>query len=225
MHPIEMDFLKHVFVPGGSEREARRRHTAEMYERVPEVEKLERGKYSLILNCPNGQVSTLFVTLIASFPEMKPIFTVRGPLQHPWIDKYRFVTGCENLNNWNRETSRLANVVIEIKNILECGWNVPEDAKNNSNQAASTIGNNSGGGTTNTIDDRNVNQDFSPSSEGPVSSSSGTVSTGTSTQAPSILTPDIPQQFEKLNDLSDEQLMRLLDDDVAFDLFVKELGA
>ena len=217
-----MDFLKNVFVPGGAEREARRRHTAEMYERVPEVEKLERGKYSLILNCPNGQVSTLFITLIATFPEMKPIFTVRGPLQHPWIDKYRFVTGCDNLNNWHRETSRLADVVIEIKQILECGWNVPED-KRNDRQEVTLMDSNAGGGATTSIDDRNVNQDFTPSSAGASSSSSATVSTGTSTKSVPALLPDIPQDFEKLNDLSDEQLMRLLDDEVAFDLFVKEL--
>jgi hypothetical protein len=205
-----MDFLKNAFLPGVADRDARRRHTSEMYTRVPEIQKMERGKYSLILNCPNGQVSTLFITLIASFPQMKPIFTVRGPLQHPWIDKYRFVTGCENLNKWQRETSNLSDIVLEIKNILECGWNVegfePPPSVGGDELAGDNVETIGGGASE------------------PVRETTDTsISTSTSAAATELnqFSPDIPTEFAKLKELTHEQLVRLLDDEVAFKLFVK----
>ena len=135
------------------------------------------------------------------------------------------MTGCDNLNTWNRDHSRLADIVVEIKNILECGWNVPEDEqskKQGANDNASHNSSNIGTGES-TVDDQNFNQEFNPSSDeaGLCSSATG-VSTGTS-MALSSISPVVPQEFEKLKELSDEQLMRLLDDEVAFELFVKEL--
>ena len=44
-----MEFLKGVFAPGGADREHRRQLIKEMHEKIPDVAKIERGKYSLIL--------------------------------------------------------------------------------------------------------------------------------------------------------------------------------
>ena len=53
---------------------------------------------------------------------MKPILSVRGPLQHPWIDQYRFVVGSNTLNTWDAKDSSLADAILEVREALECGY-------------------------------------------------------------------------------------------------------
>lgn len=213
-----MEFLKGVFTPGGADRELRRQLIKEMHERIPEVCKIETGKYSLILRSPNGQVNTLSITLIGSFPTMKPIFSVRGPLQHPWIDQYRFVTGSNILNMWDSRTKgslSLADAIIEVKDVLECGYEL-----NDPSQATSGI---------NGINNRlaalenpgNVYISSNQNQQEPPEPAHLTTDSGARTSSNSF-TPDIPSEFPKLEELTDVQLMRLLDDEVAFDLFVEE---
>jgi hypothetical protein len=85
------------------------------------VRRIEHNKYQLLLDITNENASNnLLLTLTDSFPQTKPICSVQGTLQHPWIDPYRFVTGCKELNSWN-ESSSLAKVILEIKRQLESG--------------------------------------------------------------------------------------------------------
>ncbi len=204
-----MEFLKGVFAPG-ADKEQRRQLIKEMHERIPEVAKIERGKYSLILRTPNGQVNTLSICLIASFPAMKPILSVRGPLQHPWIDQYRFVVGANTLNAWDGKNSSLADAIIEVRDALECGYELN--------------GGNSSSGSTSVAHQQQRLSLITPSAE-TINVVETSVSTADNNSASASLTPAVPSDFPKLRDLTELQLKRLLDDEIAFQHLVAEQEA
>ena len=120
-----MDFFKGVI--NTITQSDRKTQIKELCERIPTVHRIERGKYQLVLHCSNAQVSSMLVTVLDTFPNTKPILSVQGPLMHPWIDGYRFVTKCPSLNNWEGATSSLADVVLEVKASLESGYTARQD--------------------------------------------------------------------------------------------------
>ena len=210
-----MEFLKGVFSPGGADREIRRQMIKEMHERLPEVAKMERGKYTMILRNPNGQVNTLSICLIASFPTVKPIFSVRGPLQHPWIDQYRFVTGSNTLNTWDPKNSSLADAIFEVREALECGYELNEGQSSRSSGSV--------------VQQQQQQQQHlslsNPSAESAnpvVETVETSVSTSENNSALAMFTPAVPSEFPKLQELTEVQLMRLLDDEIAFEHFVAD---
>mmetsp|Transcript_35427 Transcript_35427/g.66106 ORF Transcript_35427/g.66106 Transcript_35427/m.66106 type:complete len:422 (+) Transcript_35427:86-1351(+) len=55
--------------------------------------------------------NNLRIWLPSDFPANKPTLQVIGPVQHPWLDQYKRVAGCDKLTYWNGKTSTLREVV------------------------------------------------------------------------------------------------------------------
>jgi len=198
--------------------------------------------------CPNAQVSKLLITILDTFPTSPPVVSVLGPLAHPWVDQYRFVTGCTALNSWT-DASSLVNVVLEIKDTLETGWQLNYEQQQQQQQqqqgqsltsaasrtgsgtsdpstvhwgqqqqqASSILSGNGGNGNV------KVNDNSSPTSSSSASSSSSSSQRNLNRSGTLVMTLAAPTHFPKLKDLSQEQLARLLQDEVAFDLFKREM--
>lgn len=60
---------------------------------VPGCTRSTSNKNNVVVNlkCPNSQFSSLSITILDTFPSSAPVVSVMGPLQHPWIDQYRYV--------------------------------------------------------------------------------------------------------------------------------------
>lgn len=162
----------------------------------------EKAIFEIIFDV-NGGLKTLRIYLSHDFPTSPPKMQVVGALTHPWIDAYSRVNGCPTLYSWNRNTSTLDEVVQDILVGLQVGittssaMNPPPPSYDEAMDISSSL----------------------PELSGPSSSSPGP-----NKQRDSLSVPSIPHEFPELANLSEAQLQRLLDDDVAFQAHVSRIS-
>ena len=114
----------------------RQKQVDELLAQVENISRVDNTntKFQLILQSPaNGQKSSIQILLPEQFPVKGPIISVQGPLRHPWIDNYNFITKCVSLNRWTNVSS-LTDVIKEIKLVLETGYNGPSNAINSATE-------------------------------------------------------------------------------------------
>ena len=192
-----MDFFKGVI--NTITQSDRKSQIKELCERVPAVHRIERGKYQLMLRCANADISSMLITVLDTFPNTKPILSVQGPLLHPWIDGYRFVTKCERLNKWEGAVSSLADIVLEVKTTLETGYNYNAKELPTPPKPERLIGGISS-------DYVNVNADAEKEEyNAAIEQDRAAEQQGASDSFP-VQTPDVPSEFPKLKELSEAQV-------------------
>ena len=216
------------FFFGRSTKSDRAKHISELMSKVPGITHVDSSnlKFQCILASPaNGQVSSIMITLLEQFPSNPPIVSVQGPLRHPWIDTYNFVAGCVSLNRWT-STSSLADVISEIKLVLEAGYNASSGC-NGGTKATNAIGMitainpdaaNDAGVQAQYPGQAHRNQQPQGQQQG---RDAGKAEQESERYDP-FPAPEIPTSFANIKQLSEEQLQRLLDDDIAFGLLVRE---
>ena len=195
---------------------------------IPDVTRIDStgSKFQCMLITPGAvQRSSIMITLLDQFPLKAPIVSVMGPLRHPWVDSYRFVIGCASLNQWT-EASSLADVISEIKLVLEAGY-VGDGQKNARPPPTNAIS------EVTSIDTKTLkngkSQPVVATKKPAVGDAACTANPSTTAaQVPTphydpFPAPEIPTVFPTTDNLSDEQLQRLLSDEVAFDVLLKEV--
>jgi len=89
----------------------------------------------------NGQISTLTIRIPEKFPDLPPdIIVSAGPLKtsgHSWIGSYGTIKGSQKLREWNKATSSLADIVVEIVGALQAGMIPPAPMQQQQQQGGS----------------------------------------------------------------------------------------
>jgi ubiquitin-protein ligase len=207
-----MAFFQNILGRGG--KNERNKHVEELMSKVPGVTSIDstNSKFQCMLSSPaGGQGSSITITLLEQYPKKAPIVSITGPLEHPWIDKYRFVAGCASLNHWT-DTSSLSEIISEIKVVLEAGYD--SNAPRNAISEVTSINPYSG-----QADCRQQQTQQQQTQASVLQPSQEQVIEERYEPFPD---PEIPTSFPVLNELSEEQLQRLLDDEVAFDILVQD---
>lgn len=161
----------------------------------------------------SGLASWIMITLEDDFPEKAPIVSVTGAVQHPWISKYRFVTGCGSLNQWKKESS-LADIIADIKRTLEGGYcESPSNANSNGQQQMNS--------QNNFVIRRHLENGLR-TNEYTTGLSAGEPRNQRENAHYKLPEPKIPTSFSALNGLNEGELQRLIRDEVTFEAFVQE---
>lgn len=68
----------------------------------------------------DNRYNSLRIFIPSDFPNVRPVLQVDGPVQHPWLDPFKQVNGCDKLMNWKKDSS-LVEVVEECLAALSVG--------------------------------------------------------------------------------------------------------
>jgi hypothetical protein len=77
---------------------SRTRQVAELLACFPSIRRPTNDDSSFELTFEiERKMNTLRIWLPSDFPANKPVLQVVGPAQHPWLDQYKRVSGCEKV--------------------------------------------------------------------------------------------------------------------------------
>jgi Modifier of rudimentary (Mod(r)) protein len=143
----------------------------------------------------NNALKTLRIYLDDSFPASAPKMQVIGNLSHPYLDPYNRVINCPHLVNWSPRTSMLSDVVQLVLVGLQVGISTTTST------------------TSTPIPPPQYSQQYPVTTHHAAPNSPSTTA---SMAVSSPVIPSIPNEFPELANLSEFQLQRLLNDDIAF---------
>jgi hypothetical protein len=75
------------------------RHIADLAACFPSIRRPNNDDSSFELAFEaDRKLNTLRIWLPSDFPSNKPVLQVLGPVQHPWLDQYKRVSGCDKVS-------------------------------------------------------------------------------------------------------------------------------